>query len=83
MPFKNDPRGGGTNADGTTSKIYCSYCYEKGKFTQPDWSAAQMQGFVKGKLREMGGIHRLFAGIFLKEFLNSKDGNIITKKFKK
>jgi hypothetical protein len=33
MPMKQDPQGGGTNADGTKSGIYCSYCYENGEFT--------------------------------------------------
>lgn len=66
MPFRSDPKGGGTNADGSKSKMYCSYCYENGKFTQPDWTAQQMQEFVKGKLKEMGGIPKLFAGFFSK-----------------
>ena len=64
MPFKNDPKGGGTNADGSKSKMYCSLCYENGKFTQPDITAEEMQAFVKGKLKEMGGIHKFFAGFF-------------------
>ena len=66
MPFKNDPKGGGTNADGSLSKTYCSYCYQDGKFTQPNMTAAEMQEFVKGKLREMGFLHRLFANVFVK-----------------
>ena len=66
IPFKDDPKGGGTNADGSKSSIYCSYCYEGGKFTQPDITAVEMQEFVKRKLKELGGIHRLFAGIFSK-----------------
>ena len=66
MPFKEDPKGGGTNADGSISRVYCSYCFENGKFTQPDFTAAQMQEFVKGKLRELGLFHRLFAGFFTK-----------------
>jgi hypothetical protein len=66
MPFRNDPKGGGTNADGSKSKMYCSNCYENGKFNQPDWNAQQMQEFVKGKLKELGGIHKLFAGFFSK-----------------
>ena len=66
MPFKNDPQGGGTNADGTKSKMYCSLCYQNGKFTQPNMTAAEMQEFVKNKLKEMGFIHRLFAGPFSK-----------------
>ena len=64
MPFKNDPKGGGTNADGSKSKMYCSLCYENGKFTQPDITAEEMQAFVKGKLRKLGAIHKLFAGFF-------------------
>jgi hypothetical protein len=64
MPFRNDPQGGGTNADGSISRKYCSYCYQRGKFTQPDMTAAQMQAFVKGKLKEMGFFHRMFAGLF-------------------
>ena len=27
MPLKADPKGGGTHADGTSSREYCSYCY--------------------------------------------------------
>ncbi len=54
MPMKKDPTGGGTNADGTKSTMYCSYCYENGEFLQPNITAAEMQKFVKGKLKEMG-----------------------------
>ena len=54
MPLKKSPNGGGTNADGTTSKIYCTYCYEKGQFKQPNWTVSQMQDFVKDKMKEMG-----------------------------
>jgi len=54
MPLKKDPAGGGTNANGSKSTMYCSYCYQNGKFKQPDWTAAQMQDFCKGKMKEMG-----------------------------
>lgn len=63
MPLKKDPQGGGTNADGTKSTMYCSYCYEDGKFQQPDWTAEQMQEFSKEKLKEMG-----FPGFLAKLF---------------
>jgi len=53
MPLKKDAKGGGANADGTTSAMYCSHCYENGKFLQPDITAQQMQEFVVGKLKEM------------------------------
>lgn len=54
MPLKKDPNGGGTNADNTVSKMYCSHCFEKGRFMRPDCTAEQMQDLVKGKLKEMG-----------------------------
>ena len=54
MPLKKDPKGGGTNADGSTSKMYCSYCYENGRFTQPNMKVEEMQAFVKDKMKEMG-----------------------------
>ena len=47
MPLKKDPQTGGTNADGSKSTMYCSYCYDRGAFKQPDWTADQMQQFVK------------------------------------
>ena len=32
----------GTNADGTESQEYCTYCYQKGQFTEPDISMQEM-----------------------------------------
>ena len=54
MPFKRDPQGGGTNADGSKSTMYCSHCFQAGKFTLPDITAGAMQLFVKEKLKTMG-----------------------------
>jgi len=54
MPLKRDPEGGGTDADGTRSRAYCSHCYRDGRFTMPDITARQMQDRVRGKLREYG-----------------------------
>jgi hypothetical protein len=54
MPLKRDPKGGGTEADGSRSVKYCSHCYVKGVFTTPNCTAEQMQTLVKGKLKEMG-----------------------------
>jgi hypothetical protein len=51
---KKIPQGGGTNPGGTISKMYCAYCYEKGNFLQPNRTVAEMQTFVKGKMKEMG-----------------------------
>lgn len=65
MPLKKDPKGGATNADGSMSIMYCSYCYEDGKFLQPDITASEMQQFVKEKLKEMG-FPGFIAGFFTK-----------------
>ncbi|MCM1986463.1 zinc ribbon domain-containing protein [Methanococcoides seepicolus] len=32
----------GANADGTKSDEYCLYCYQNGKFTQPDITLEEM-----------------------------------------
>ena len=65
MPLKKDEKGGGTNADGSKSAMYCSRCYENGAFTNPDMSAQEMQKLVKGKLKEMG-FPGFVAGFFTK-----------------
>lgn len=65
MPMKKDPQGGGINTNGTKSVMYCSYCYQNGAFTAPEWTAEKMQEFCKGKLKEMGWPGWL-AGFFTK-----------------
>ena len=32
MPLEKDPNKGGTNGDGSLSKMYCSFCFKDGKF---------------------------------------------------
>jgi hypothetical protein len=54
MPMEQDPGKGGTNADGTVTSVYCSYCFQKGKFNDNFTGPSQMVSFVKGKLKEMG-----------------------------
>lgn len=54
MPMKKDPNGGGTNADGALSGMYCSHCYQMGEFTWKDATPDEMKKLVKGKLKEMG-----------------------------
>ena len=54
MPLRRDERGGGTNADGSKSTMYCSHCFEAGGFTLPDISAQEMQARGKGKLKQVG-----------------------------
>lgn len=54
MPMKKDPKGGGSNADGSKNIKYCSYCYEDGEFTQKDLSLEEMKLLVRGQLKKQG-----------------------------
>jgi len=63
MPLKRDTQGGGTNADGSKSVMFCSHCYQKGQFTQPNMTMEEMKALVKGKLKEFG-IPGFLSGIF-------------------
>lgn len=54
MPLKRDEQGGGTNADGTKNMVYCSHCFQRGKFVLPDITVNQMQTRVRTKLIEFG-----------------------------
>jgi putative zinc ribbon protein len=54
MPLARDEQGGGTDSDGSKSLMYCSHCYQAGRFTLPDLTAQQMQQRVKGKMKEIG-----------------------------
>lgn len=63
MPLKRDEKGGGTNADGSRSDVYCSHCYQRGQFVLPDLTVEQMQARVSEKLAEFG-IPRFLHGFF-------------------
>lgn len=65
MPLRKDEKGGGTNVDGSQSFIYCSHCYQNGKFTKPDITKEEMQELVKGKLKSIG-FPGFIAGFFTK-----------------
>jgi hypothetical protein len=54
MPLKADPKGGGTNADGSLSAEYCSLCYQGGKFFKPDMTIDEMRTLIVEKLHERG-----------------------------
>ena len=49
MPLKRDTKGGGTNADGSISKMYCSYCYDKGEFIYQGNNVNEFQEYCKQK----------------------------------
>ena len=42
----------GTETDGSLSQKYCKMCYQKGKFTQPNATAEDMQKIGYKALRE-------------------------------
>ncbi|RVT76515.1 hypothetical protein EOD40_08400 [Flavobacterium sufflavum] len=65
MPLNKDKNGGGTNADGTKSRMFCSKCFENGNFTLPDITVDEMKELVKGKLKEFG-FPGFLAGFFTK-----------------
>ena len=65
MPLKQDPQKGGTNADGSKSLMFCGYCYQGGKFSEPDLTVGQMQEKVKGIMKKMG-FPGFLAGFFTK-----------------
>ncbi len=65
MPLKKSPNGGGTNADGSISQMYCAYCFEHGEYKQPGIAVEEMQAFVKGKMKEFG-FPGFIAGFFTK-----------------
>ena len=54
MPLSRDEQGGGTNADGSRSLMYCSHCYQNGKFTLPDITLMEMKARVRQKIQEAG-----------------------------
>ena len=69
MPLKRDEQGGGTNADGTKSTMYCSHCYQNGEFVLPDITVEQMQARVREKIIEFG-MPRFVAGFFTRKIPN-------------
>jgi len=63
MPLHRDDQGGGTNVDGSKSEMFCSHCFQGGRFSMPDLTAKQMQDLVRGKLKDMG-FPGFVAGLF-------------------
>lgn len=63
MPLKQDPKGGGSNADGSLNTEYCSYCYRDGQFLSPDMTVDEMRVLIIEKLGEKG-FPRFIARLF-------------------
>jgi hypothetical protein len=52
MPLQK-PEDFGTNADESKNQEYCQYCYQKGKFTEPDITVEQMIEKCTGIMKQM------------------------------
>ena len=63
MPLSKDPQGGGTNADGTISDKYCSYCYQNGVLAGEGMTVEEFQEFCRQKMVE-GGYNKFMAWLF-------------------
>ena len=65
MPLNSDEKGGGTEADGKKSSMYCSHCFENGKFTSQNITVDEMREKVISKMTEMK-IPKFMAKLFAK-----------------
>ncbi len=63
MPLKRDEKGGGTNADGSKSDLYCSFCYQNGEFLYKGNDVLAFQDYCKEKMIE-GGHSRFASWLF-------------------
>ncbi len=52
MPIQN-PEDFGTNADGSKNNEYCRYCFQEGKFTEPNITVKQMIEKCAGIMTQM------------------------------
>jgi len=71
MPLSRDPQKGGTNADGTTSSEFCSYCYQNGKFVIDNVSVEEFQKRCVENMKKKG-IPGFIARWFSKSIPNLK-----------
>lgn len=63
MPLNKDPQGGGLEADGSRSSIYCSICYDNGAFRHPDATLSEFQAQCVEALARKG-MPRILAWAF-------------------
>ena len=67
MPLKQDKKGGGSEKDGTVSKMYCSSCYENGVFKKPDMTVEQMQALVDNVLKTEMKFPKIFRWLAVRQ----------------
>ena len=69
LPWSKDPKGGGSDANGGKSSMYCSYCFVGGNFVNPDLTATDMQAYATKKLQQYG-IPAMLANLLTKGIPN-------------
>ena len=52
MPLSKEFGNLGTNADGTNTEEFCSFCFRSGKFTNPDQTLEEM---IRSSIENMTG----------------------------
>ena len=57
MPLNKDPKGGGTETDGSKSTTYCSICYADGDFVHKGVSVKEFQDHCVEALKSKGMPH--------------------------
>ena len=73
MQMSKDPQGGGTNADGSRNKKYCSYCYKDGTFGESsNMSIEEFQEYDRRVKMEHGKTNNLISR-FLERKMFLKD----------
>ena len=53
MPLNKDKKSIKAEVAGTVNEMYCSHCYQDGKFTMPDITVDEMRARVTEKIVEM------------------------------
>jgi Putative zinc ribbon domain len=67
MPLSQDPAGGGTNADSSKSAEYCSYCYQQGRFTEPNITSEEMVSKVKAIMKDKFKMPGFISWVFVRK----------------
>lgn len=67
MPMNKDIKGGGSEKDGTLSKMYCSSCYQDGAFKKPAMTLAEMQKLVADVLKNEMKFPKIFRWLAVRQ----------------
>jgi hypothetical protein len=73
MPLDKDPQKGGTNADGSKSGKYCSYCCQNGVLAGEGMNVKEFQEFCRQKMVE-GGHNKFVAWLFTRGYKRLERG---------